>query len=73
MIITINEISYKHIARELSHIGSFMLLDRGYRNQYVTTESSIEFLLSNYDITKDIKIDYHDLVNKFINEIPELN
>lgn len=72
MIITINQISYKHIARELSHIGSFILLDKGFRNQYISIERSIEFLLNNYDINKDTKVDYNDLINKFINYIPEL-
>lgn len=72
MIITINQISYKHIARELSHIGSFILLDKGFINQYVSIERSINFLLNNYDINKDTKVNYNDLINKFINYIPEL-
>jgi len=72
MIITINQISHKHIARELSHIGSFILLDKGFRNQYISIERSIEFLLNNYDINKDTKVDYNNLINKFINYIPEL-
>lgn len=73
MIITINSISYKHIAKELSHIGSFTLLDRGNQNQYVPIESSIKFILTNFNINEDTKINYTDLINKFINEIPELN
>lgn len=72
MIITINQISYKQIAKGLSHIGSFILLDKGFINQYVSIERSISFLLNKYDINKDTKVNYNDLINKFINYIPEL-